>query len=72
MFQRPGVWFQVSRNWNQFCEQAHKTWNKLTTDDLKEIGGDQQRLVACLQKRYGYPPEEASNQVDFWADELWI
>jgi uncharacterized protein YjbJ (UPF0337 family) len=72
LLERPGVWNQVRMNWQRFCAEARKAWAKLTDDDLEYIDGHRYRLVERLQARYNMAEVEATNQVDFWADDLWI
>jgi uncharacterized protein YjbJ (UPF0337 family) len=72
LLERPGVWHQVGINWKRFYADARKAWAKLTDDDLDYIAGNRYKLVERLQLRYNIVEAEAMNQVDFWADDLWI
>lgn len=52
-----------------FTGQVKKQWALLTDDDLKYVEGRLDLLAGQIQKRYGIAKEEASKQVQKWADE---
>jgi uncharacterized protein YjbJ (UPF0337 family) len=51
-------------NWKQMKGQVRQWWGQLTDDDLEQIGGQKDKLVGALQKRYGYSREQAEQEVD--------
>jgi uncharacterized protein YjbJ (UPF0337 family) len=44
----------------------------LTEDDLEQIRGEREVLAGKIQQRYGIAKEEATRQVDEWAERLNI
>ena len=50
--------------WNQFKGEVKKQWGDLTDDDLRQIDGEQDKLVGRVQERYGYTRQEAQREVD--------
>ncbi len=50
--------------WKQLEGQVKTTWGKLTSDDLKQIDGNREKLVGKLEERYGWSKSEADAQVD--------
>ncbi len=53
-----------------FTGQIKKQWAKLTDNDLEYIKGRLDLLVGKVQERYGIAKEEASEQVQEWADKI--
>ncbi len=54
--------------WKEIKGDIKAKWGKLTDDDLKEISGNQEKLVGILQKRYGYGKEEAEKEYTDFMD----
>ncbi len=52
--------------WNEVKGQLKSKWGQLTDDDLMRIDGDQDQLIATLQKRYGLAKEEAQKEYENW------
>jgi uncharacterized protein YjbJ (UPF0337 family) len=44
--------------------QVKERWGKLTGDDLERVGGKADQLVAVLQQKYGYSPEQADQEFE--------
>jgi uncharacterized protein YjbJ (UPF0337 family) len=63
-------WDQIKGEWKDLKGKAKVQWGKLTDDELVRIRGNRQQLEAALQKRYGVAKEEATRQVDEWAQKL--
>lgn len=63
-------WEDIKGSWQELKGGVRAKWNKLTDDDLGEIGGKKDELLGALQRRYGYEKEEAMKHVDAWADSL--
>jgi len=53
-----------------FKGQVKKQWAMLTDDDLKYVEGKLDLLAGQIQKRYGIAKEEASEQVQKWANKV--
>lgn len=63
-------WKLVSEKWNQISSQVKAQWDKLTDEDLKEIDGSQESLIAKLQERYGFLRMDAEKKVADWGAEF--
>lgn len=57
-------------NWEQLQEPIKRRWTKFTDEDLKEIAGNYDALVAVLQLHYGYTQERAQQQVQELANDF--
>jgi uncharacterized protein YjbJ (UPF0337 family) len=60
------TWDQLKSQWKQMKGSVKNEWDKLTDDDLTQIGGDKDKLTVRLQEKYGIPREEAHRRVDEW------
>jgi len=49
-------------DWNRFLCRVMEQWERLTEDDLDQLGG-REELVAAVQRRYRVSKEEAERQV---------
>ncbi len=54
------------QQWQQLKSFILAKWNKLTEDDLRQIGGRYDQFIAKLQEKYGYTREQAEDQVRDW------
>lgn len=63
-------WDRVEGNWKQFAGKAREKWGKLTDSDWQVVGGKKDQLVGRLQERYGIEKDQASRDVDTWAQSL--
>ena len=54
--------------WKQLKGDIKSKWGKLTDDDIKEIEGNQEKLVGKIQDRYGKNKEEAKKEYNDWID----
>ena len=59
-------WSQVEGQWNTLKAKARQKWGKLTNDDIEQIRGRRDELIARLQKRYGDDRSDLERQVDDW------
>ncbi len=59
----------LSGMWKQLRGEVKQRWGKLTDDDIKQIDGQQDKLVGKLQERYGYSKQEAEGQVASFLDK---
>ena len=57
-------WNIIEGKWKELKGYAREEWGKLTHDELEEIGGKKDRLVAKLQQKYGYASDEADRRAD--------
>ena len=58
---------QFKESWDQLKGALKKQWGTLTEEDLRQIGGDQEKFNGAIQKRYG----ERSGEVTKWADRWY-
>jgi uncharacterized protein YjbJ (UPF0337 family) len=63
-------WDQIKADWREVRGKARVAWGKLTDDDLEQIRGNRDQLVAALQRRYGVAKENAQRQVSEWTAKL--
>ena len=54
--------------WNDLRLEVRNRWPRMTSDDLDTIAGDRGRLVRCLRRRYGLPPDELERQVNVFLE----
>jgi uncharacterized protein YjbJ (UPF0337 family) len=59
-------WDQVEGQWNTFKAKVRQKWGKLTDDDMEQIGGKKDELLARLQTRYGAKKDEMEKSLDEW------
>lgn len=62
-------------HWNEIDWELHggtvqNRWNRLTTDDIEEIGGVRATLVEKIQERYSLAEDEAEQEVTTFEDAL--
>jgi uncharacterized protein YjbJ (UPF0337 family) len=57
-------WNIVEGKWNEMKGKLREKWGKLTDSDWEEVAGKKDRLVGCLQQRYGYDKDRAEREVD--------
>lgn len=63
-------WSKAYDNWEKLKDNISQQWDKLTKDQLDEIGGERSELIYQLQKVYNISEEEARQQVDEWEEKL--
>lgn len=62
-------WDAVKANWTDFKGKVKERWGKLTDDDLDQVEGRRDQLVAKVEKAYGLEPEQAEAEVDAFMEE---
>jgi hypothetical protein len=62
------TWVEIAVHWAHLAAQAKSKWTKLSDLDLAIVGGDRDRLIGALEKRYGLPAEEGAHHVDEWSN----
>lgn len=55
---------RFSEIWNDIRHDVRRTWDRLTDEDINNIGGDYESLIGFLQDRYGYTRDQATREVD--------
>lgn len=56
-------------DWNQFKGKIKEKWGKLTDNDITEIQGKKEQLLAKIQQRYGYTKEKAQKELKKFEDD---
>lgn len=51
-------------DWNLAKEKIHKTWNKLTLDELEARKNNWQEVGALIEKKYNVPQREAYEKIE--------
>ncbi|MBN1136156.1 MAG: CsbD family protein [Anaerolineae bacterium] len=54
----------VEGKWKQMRGQVREWWGKLTDDELEQVGGKADQVIALLQQKYGYSREQAEQEFD--------
>lgn len=63
---------ESTASWGALRGAIRMEWDDIPDDDLEMIGNDRQRLVACLQQRYGYTRMQAEAEIERFArDQGW-
>lgn len=57
---------ELKGKWKQLQGSVKQQWGKLTDDELKEIEGNQDKLIGKIQEKYGVARGEAERQVKEW------
>ncbi|MGB7339438.1 MAG: CsbD family protein [Phototrophicaceae bacterium] len=60
----------LKAQWTDFRGQAKERWGELTNDDLMEVEGEFDQLVAKVQERYGIAKAEAREEVNEWLSNI--
>lgn len=56
----------LESQWSQIRDILSEKFSNLTDEDIKQINGQYDRLVAKLQQKYGYSREEAEERIKNW------
>jgi uncharacterized protein YjbJ (UPF0337 family) len=57
-------WKDYEKKWNQFKGRVQERWSELTTEELDQIAGSYDRLVAKLQEKYGITKQQAEQELE--------
>jgi uncharacterized protein YjbJ (UPF0337 family) len=63
-------WDQLEDQWQEMKGGLRSRWGKLTDDDLQNVAGKKDALIAKLLERYGMLWGEAERQADEWVAKL--
>jgi hypothetical protein len=61
------TWTEIEVQWPRLTHQAKAKWAKLSELDLAIVGGNRDRLIDKLEKRYGLPRDDGGQHVDEWS-----
>ncbi|MBA3239547.1 MAG: BON domain-containing protein [Parachlamydiaceae bacterium] len=56
----------LESQWPQIRDMLREKFSNLTEEDIKQINGRYDQLVAKLQQKYGYSREEAEERIKSW------
>jgi uncharacterized protein YjbJ (UPF0337 family) len=71
MLQRVAMnWQHIESKWDEMKGKVREQWGKLTDDDLDQIGGTKDRLIAKLRERYADQKDEIDRRVDRWIESM--
>lgn len=56
----------LESQWTQIREILREKFSNLTDEDIRQISGRYDQLVAKLQQKYGYSREEAEDRIRSW------
>jgi uncharacterized protein YjbJ (UPF0337 family) len=59
-------WQQIEAQWTQLKGAVKEQWGRFTDDDLLEIAGRREQLLAQIRKRYRMAADEAERQIAEW------
>ena len=57
-------------SWGAVRGAIRMEWDDIPDDDLEFISNDRERLVECLQQRYGYTRMQAQAEIERFARDL--
>ena len=60
-------WDDIEQSWPDLRWRARRHWYWLTEEDVYQISGNREQLIDRVQRRYGFPREQAEREVDAWA-----
>ena len=63
-------WKQIEGQWDRLSGQVKTEWEKLTDEDVADIAGKRQHLVARLQERYGALKGDVERQINGWLEKV--
>ena len=56
-------WNVIESNWKQFIDLVKEQWSQLGDDQVREVAGRRDRLLAAIVESYGVSRDEAERQV---------
>lgn len=60
----------MTHRWERLMGAAQSRWDRLSSDDVRGVRGNAERLLSVLQARYGLGRDEALREVQAWRDSL--
>jgi hypothetical protein len=61
------AWNDIEREWRRFEPRVRRHWYRLTDGDVASVLGKRERLIECVEVRYGLLREHAEKEVEAWA-----
>lgn len=61
---------QFEGKWEQIKGKVREQWSKLTDDDVEQVKGKRENLLAKIQERYGDTKEAAEEQLAAFEQHL--
>lgn len=53
----------IQGKWEKLKGQVHKTWGKITDDEVAEMSGRYKELAGALQEKYGYDKDRTEKEI---------
>ncbi len=60
-------WDTIGTRWEEAKLRLRDAWSDLTDDEIAQMRGERQELIAILERKYGWSHDEAARQADDWA-----
>ena len=61
---------QVSPRWQHVSNAARQRWDRLSEEEVTDVRGNAERLVALLQGHYGFGRDQALKELTDWRKSL--
>lgn len=60
-------WDTIGERWDEARERMRETWVDLEDDEIVQLRGEREQIVALLMRKYGKSRAEAEQDADEWA-----
>jgi uncharacterized protein YjbJ (UPF0337 family) len=60
---------QFESKWEELKSEVKQKWEKITTDDIENIHGKKDKLIAKLRERYGFNSEKAKSEFEVFMND---
>ncbi len=61
---------QFNGMWDNVKGEIKHQWGELTDSDIKKIGGNKDKLLASIEKKYGYAKKKAQDELDEFLNKM--
>lgn len=58
------TWEGIEKSWSELKARVQYRWDRLTEQELDDVGGSYDRLVRKLQEKYELSREQAEQELD--------
>ena len=66
------IWYEIAGDWKRFTEMVKAKWDKLTDADLTTFSGKRDQLSSLLQRKYGYPKDQAEREINEFSGDAKV
>lgn len=60
-------WDTIGDRWEDAKLRLRDAWSDLTDDEIAQMRGERQELIAILERKYGWSHDDAARAADDWA-----